>query len=81
MGKKIRDGGLRILHFKSQVKSLLLNWLKHLLSENGEKWKHILKAVVPFIDIKYLFLIRCYLTLMNCGSCLYFIKYLLCTWS
>ena len=79
MYKRIQDGGLKILHFDSQVKSLLLNWVKRIFSEREGKWKYVFQAFIPIIDITDLFLTRC--CIQNTWDLPLFYKNLLNIWN
>ena len=56
---EIRDGGLKILDFQSQMKALKLTWVKRLYNNNSAKWKLLFQSYIPFINITDLFHTRC----------------------
>ena len=59
MHRKIINGGLKILHFETQVKALLLNWVKRLYNQPNANWKAIFQAFLPSIKLEDLLLSRC----------------------
>ena len=61
MHQSIPKGGLKLIHFQTQVVALKLNWVKRLFNDRNAKWKLVLQQFIPDIEIKDLFLSRCHI--------------------
>jgi len=51
------NGGLKMIDFKSMVKSLLLAWLKRIFGENDGVWKSYIRQILKKCGVFFLF--RC----------------------
>ena len=52
-------GSLKAPNFEVKVKSLLITWVKRILSEESAKWKHVIQEFFPGVKINDLFRSRC----------------------
>ncbi len=53
--QKIENGGLKLCHFETKVKSLQLSWTKHLIDEMESTWKILPKLFYSCTDLNKCF--------------------------
>jgi len=51
MYKSIDEGGLKLLHFNTQVRAIQLNWVKRFLNNDKAKWKDMVQSFTPKINL------------------------------
>ena len=55
MHQNIPKGGLKVMHFNTEVLTLRLNWIRLVFNDNDNKWKTVFQQSALDIEVRDLF--------------------------
>ena len=79
MYKSIPNGGMKLLHFKSQINALNFNWIKRLFNNSNGKWVSTFQQYISHMKVQDVFFSRCFLT-FNLSNLPLFYQDIINTW-